>query len=367
MKIGLLGGSFDPIHIGHVSVVEEAIKEFELDQFYFIPTGVNPWKDQQNASNEHRIKMIEIAIKKIQSDKFIGIENYEIQHNQEKNYTVDTLKYLTSTNPEHQYYYFMGMDQAALFDQWKDAKAISEMAQLVCFDRGGYTTESQNLSKYHFIKMKHSPLCASSSEIRAGHIELLDQDVLKYISQNGLYLETMIKDRMKEKRYLHTLSVAKLASEIAESNQLNAKQAYIAGIMHDVAKETKHDEAYELMQKHYPQFIDKPEPVWHQWLSAYVSEHEFLIEDPVILKAIEDHTTASPTISKIGMCLYVADKLDPLRGYDSSADIELCKKDILEGFKKSLQSFYDFSMKKGRSIDPCFFDVYNRFVKGRDE
>lgn len=367
MKIGLLGGSFDPVHIGHISIINEAIKEFDLDEFYFIPTGINPWKDQQNASDEDRINMIEIMIKKMDHQKYIGIEKYEINHQEEKNYTINTLKYLTEKNPDNEYYYFMGMDQAELFHKWKHAKKISKLVKLVCYDRPGYVSESENIEKYHFIKMTHQPIKASSSEVRAGHLEFLDKDVLRYISKNGLYLETMIKDRMKKKRYLHTLSVASLASEIAKSNHLNEKQAYIAGIMHDVAKEMNHEDAYRLMKEYYPEFIDKPEPVWHQWLSAYVSEHEFLIEDPVILKAIEDHTTASPTISKIGMCLYVADKLDPLRGYDSSKDIELCKRDIVEGFKKSLISFYEFSMKKGRSIDPCFFDVYNVFVKGRDE
>ena len=72
----------------------------------------------------------------------------------------------------------------------------------------------------------------------------------------------------------------------------------------------------------------------------------FLIEDPIILKAIEDHTTASVDISLIGKCLYVADKLDPLRGYDSSKQIELCKKDINAGFRDSLIDFYEFSKKK---------------------
>ena len=105
-----------------------------------------------------------------------------------------------------------------------------------------------------------------------------------------------------------------------------------------------------------------PYRIWHQWLSRYVSEHEFLIEDPIILKAIEDHTTASVDISLIGKCLYVADKLDPLRGYDSSKQIELCKKDINAGFRDSLIDFYEFSKKKNREIDDCFYEIYDYFV-----
>lgn len=364
MKIGLLGGSFDPIHIGHISIVKQAIELFGLDEFYFIPTGNNPWKDQQNASNIHRIKMIELAIKKIDINAYIGIEEYEINHKDGKNYTYMTLEHLKSIHPENDYYYFMGMDQAEKFHLWRNAESISEMVQLVCYDRGGYVEEHENINKYNFIKMQHNAITASSSEVREGNIHLLDRDVLRYISKNGLYLDTMIKPRMKEKRYLHSLSVAKLAYDIALSNGLDADKTYIAAIMHDVAKEIPYEISLKMMKDFYPEFVNKPEYIWHQWLSAYVSKNEFLIEDEEILKAIEDHTTASPTISKIGMCLYVADKLDPLRGYDSSEDIALCKKDILEGFKKSLISFYEFSTKKGRHIDPCFFDVYNVFVKG---
>lgn len=364
MKVGLLGGSFDPIHKGHISIVENAIEMFGLDEFYFIPTGMNPWKDNKNISDEHRLAMIEIALKKINSKKNVGIEKYEILHNNEKNYTYKTLEYLIDKNPTVEYYYFMGMDQAEKFHLWKEAKKISKMVQLVCFNRGGYLEECHNIESFHFIKMNNQAISASSSEIREGHIELLDQDVLRYISKHGLYLETMIKPRMKEKRYYHSLSVAKLAKEIAFANHLDGNKAYIAGVMHDVAKEMPYEQAKELMEKYYGQYIFKPEAIWHQWLSAYVCKNEFLIDDKDILKAIEDHTTASPSISKLGMCLYVADKLDPLRGYDSSKDIELCKKDIVEGFKQSLISFYEFSMKKGREIDSCFFDVYNCFVKG---
>lgn len=364
MKIGLLGGSFDPIHLGHVSIVEKAIEIFDLDEFYFVPTGINPWKDCQNVSDSHRIAMLEIAIEKISTDKYVGIEKYEIEHNDERNYTYKTLEYLKSKYPANDYYYFMGMDQVEKFHLWKESKKISEMVQLVCFDRGGYTEYCENINIYHFKKMNHNALTASSSDVRNGNISLLDSDVLRYISKHGLYLDTMIKPRMKEKRYLHSLSVAKLAREIAESNHLDFHKAYIAGIMHDVAKEIPYEKSLEMMNTYYNEFADKPVNIWHQWLSAYVSEKEFLIDDKEILKAIEDHTTASPTISKIGMCVYVADKLDPLRGYDSSKDIELCKENIVEGFKRSLISFYDFSIKKGRHIDSCFFDVYNVFVKG---
>ena len=105
------------------------------------------------------------------------------------------------------------------------------------FQRGGYEPLLDVLNQYHFLVLNNRPVYASSSDVRQGHIEMLDPHVLRYISSQGLYLETMVASRMKEKRWKHTCSVAQLAKKIAKANHLNEKQAYIAGIMHDVAKE----------------------------------------------------------------------------------------------------------------------------------
>jgi len=64
------------------------------------------------------------------------------------------------------------------------------------------------------------------------------------------------------------------------------------------------------------------------------------------------------------ICIYEADKYDPSRDYDSSKKIALCKKDVVAGFKGCLQDFYDFSHEKGRKIDECFFEIYNKYAKG---
>lgn len=123
------------------------------------------------------------------------------------------------------------------------SKKISQLVQLIAFQRGGYKPHYSILDTYHFQLLNNQPVYASSSDVRNGHIEMLDQDILRYISSQGLYLDTMVRSRMKEKRWKHTCSVAKLAKKIAKANQLNQKQAYIAGIMHDVAKEMDQKEA----------------------------------------------------------------------------------------------------------------------------
>ena len=94
-----------------------------------------------------------------------------------------------------------------------------------------------------------------------------------------------------------------------------------------------------------------------------VLKNRGILSDKEILQAITNHTTASSKMSLLDMCIYCADKYDPGRGYDSSREIALCKKDICEGFKQSLIDFVAFSKQKNRTIDPIFNEVYETYVK----
>jgi nicotinate-nucleotide adenylyltransferase len=359
-KVGLFGGSFDPIHKAHIEIAKIALEQLQLDEIQFIPTLNNPWKETSGANQIDRLAMMQEAIG---NEKHMSINTIELEMPEnKKNYTYDTLKQLKKRYPDIEYTYIMGMDQANLFSEWKNAYEMSQMVQLVAFQRGGYEANRDVLEQYHFLLLKNEPVYASSSDVRNGHIEMLTPAVLKYITKHGLYLETIVSCRMKEKRWKHTCSVANLAAKIAKANHLNDRQAYIAGMFHDIAKEMDEQEALLIMQQHYPQYLDKPFAIWHQWVSRYVSEHEYLIDDSVILEAIEHHTTGSIHMSPVGKCVYVADKLDPLRGYDSSHQIEVCMSDIHQGFRDSLIDFYDFSTKKNRPIDDCFFEIYDYFV-----
>ena len=248
-----------------------------------MPTANNPWKDSTGATKQQRLAMLEIALKRY---KNVEICRYEIdQDSSKKNYTIDTIRYLKKIYPNDQLYFMMGMDQASLYHKWIAAKELSQLAQLVVFDRIGYQI-NDNLDKYNFI---HLDLVASddaSNNIRNGALHALNPEVLKYIVNNGIYLETIVKNKMSLKRYRHTVSMAHLAKEIALANNLDGRKAYVAGMLHDIAKEMPHDEAVVIMQKNYPDYLNKPEAVWHQWLSEYVAKNEYLVDDPEILQAI---------------------------------------------------------------------------------
>lgn len=361
MRIGLLGGSFDPIHDGHVLIAKTVKDALNLDEIWFIPVLNNPFKEHGAASGEHRIKMIEIATRKLENMKVCDIELKGDPN--VKSYTYHTLLKLKDLYPNDEFYYIIGADQVEKFDRWFEAKRISELVSLVCLGRKGYEFSKENILAFNMTEIDYEPIKASSTAIREGNFKNIDKKVIEYFTMNGLYLESIVASYMSSKRYIHTKSMAELAVEIAMENGIDPKKAYVAGMLHDIAKEMDHKKAKKLMEKHYPNHINMPEAVWHQWLSSYVAQKKFHIKDKEILQAIENHTTGSCNMSKLDMCIYCADKYDRSRGFDSSKEIELCKNDILEGFKMALKDFYTFSKKKNRPIDPIFFEIYKKYVE----
>lgn len=361
MKIGLLGGSFDPIHDGHLLIAKTALKALELDEIWLIPVLNNPFKDREMASGEDRCEMIRLACRKYDQMKICDIELKGDPA--KKSYTYDTLVKLKDLYPNDDFYYIIGDDQVAKFNDWYQASDIAKMVQLICFARKGYVTSQKNIKAYNMQRIDYKPVKISSTEIREGHLKHIDKKVVEYFTMHGLYLDSIVSNYMSPKRFTHTKSMALLSRDIAKENGLDENKAYVAGMLHDIAKEMDEKRAEKLMKKHYAKHYEMPRAVWHQWLSCYVAKKEFHIHDKEILQAIKNHTTGSLDMSLLDMTIYCADKLDPSRGYDSSSDIALCKQDIVAGFKKSLTDFEIFSKRKNRPIDPIFYEIYKKYVE----
>lgn len=358
-RVGLLGGSFDPVHNGHIRIAKTCLRELNLDEVWFIPVLNNPFKERHMAPGKDRIAMLNLAF---ENNKYFKVCDIELKGDpKQKSYTYFTLLQLKKTYPKVKFFYLIGDDQVAKFDQWYEADKISEMVQLVAMDRKGYDAHLENEAKYKMIRLSYRPLEVSSSMIRSGNFKHVNKDVIQYFSMHGLYLEEIVASMMSEKRFIHTKSMAQLAMEIAQANELDTTKAYVAGMLHDIAKEMDVNEATKLMKNHFPKHLDKPVPVWHQWLSAYLAKKMFHIKDKEIIQAIKHHTTGHPCMSLLDMCIYVADKYDPSRGFDASSKIALCKKDLKVGFVDCLEDFYAFSQAKNRPIDPIFFKVYHKY------
>ena len=129
-KIGIFGGSFNPIHNGHLFVAQNVKESLVLDKIIFIPTGIAPHKDNSNfASKEHRYNMVKSAVE----GKF-DISDIEVKTDKVC-YAVDTMSEIKNVYPDDDLYYIIGADSLVDFMSWKEPLKLFEMLHLVVVDR----------------------------------------------------------------------------------------------------------------------------------------------------------------------------------------------------------------------------------------
>ena len=198
MKIGIMGGTFDPIHVGHLIVAEEVVSALELDKVIFIPAG-EPWMkaDRQITGAPHRVEMVRLAI---ESNPFFQLSTIEIEH-PGWTYTVDTLEQLSRDfDNETRLFLLIGWDGLKSMPKWKAPYRISKMATLVTFPRLGVPEpdisvleESMPALSERMVKLDRPYIGISSTDIRARLAEgksvryLLPAEVERYIVAKGLY------------------------------------------------------------------------------------------------------------------------------------------------------------------------------------
>ena len=213
MKLGLFGGTFNPIHCGHILAAEQIIERIGLDRICFIPSNIPPHKEENElAEANQRLEMAELAISG--NEKFC-ISDYEILKN-ERCYTIDTLKHFNEIFPDDELYFIVGHDIFNPIETWKDYKELFDLSNFIVISRPGFSDNDNELPlaikddfRYYkkgyeiqFYKHKSSNLLiktrikgleVSSSEIRElvksnkSIKELVPLPVQRYILNNNLY------------------------------------------------------------------------------------------------------------------------------------------------------------------------------------
>lgn len=187
MKIGILGGTFNPIHIGHLILAEEAREKLGLDKVIFVPTFLPPHKDNSNiAPASDRLTMIKLAI---EGNKYFIVSDLEIKRNG-RSYTIDTIKEFKDKFGSDDLYFIIGSDLLKYLEEWKDLNEIIKIVKFIAATRPGYPLEK--IPSY----INTLPIRAvdiSAFEIRECVKEnksfryLLPERVYKYIKKRGLY------------------------------------------------------------------------------------------------------------------------------------------------------------------------------------
>lgn len=194
MNIGILGGTFNPIHYGHTFIANYVLDYMELDEIMFIPSGNPPHKDKQIVIDKiHRKNMVELAIKN--NNKF-SMNSIEIDK-EGYSYSYDTLTALIEKNPNSNFYYIIGQDAFIFMDKWYRYKELFEIANFVIVTRGEeIKNKIEDMYKEQNAKMifVNSPMIdISSTQIRQrlkynkSIKYFVNEDVEEYILKNKLY------------------------------------------------------------------------------------------------------------------------------------------------------------------------------------
>lgn len=195
-KVGIMGGTFNPIHMGHLILAENARTQYQLDEILFVPSG-NSYMKQDVLESKHRLQMTSLAI---EDHPDFALSTIEVER-EGNTYTYETLKELHQMNPDTEYFFMVGADSLFSIERWKEPQQIMEQCVLLAAIRNGYDMpqiqEKINELKNRFhadIRSITIPnIDISSTDIRDRVCQnesiryLVPDKVRAYISKNNLY------------------------------------------------------------------------------------------------------------------------------------------------------------------------------------
>ncbi len=338
VRIGLLGGSFDPIHKGHLALAKAILKD-GCSQVWLIPCMISPFKHEKPTSFEDRVAMIKRAIAPFKKMKVCTIEK-ELPM---PSYTIHTLQKLKEKY-DHEFIFYIGNDQAQLLDKWKDIEECMKLAEFRVFKRDSEMIECP----YDLKEVPFERIDISSTKVREGAFQDVSESVRNYIWEHRLYLHEFAQHSMNEKRYRHSVSVANVCKELASAHHLNEEDAYVIGLLHDICKCWDDEKSERFMKVYEKDHLDEPKAIWHGYLADHYLKRVFKIKEKHILKAVHHHVKGDCD-DPYAQIVYIADKCEPLRGYDSSYELNLAKRNLKEAvyYVKQVQSEY---IKKEKQV-----------------
>ncbi|GCE77140.1 nicotinate-nucleotide adenylyltransferase [Cellulomonas biazotea] len=189
-RLGVMGGTFDPVHHGHLVAASEVAARFDLDEVVFVPTGHPTFKQDQSVTEaEHRYLMTVIATA---SNPRFTVSRVDVER-PGLTYTVDTLRDLKSARPDADLYFITGADAIEQILTWKDAEELFAMAHFVAVTRPGHTLSVEGLPPDRVSILEVPALAISSTDVRARARAgqpvwyLVPDGVVQYIAKHRLY------------------------------------------------------------------------------------------------------------------------------------------------------------------------------------
>jgi len=353
LKLGILGGSFAPVHNGHIFLAEKALAELKLDRVVFVPAYRSPFKldaEGMELSAKDRIDMLAASIV---GDHRFTIDICEIRR-EGVSYTINTLediieRYLPDGKPA----LIIGDDLAVDFPKWRDSVKILKLADITIAHR--INSQAVNYPFAH-ITIENEILDVSSHEIRRRIGEggdwqgLVPPSAAAIIKERKLYgykgdsrpepapdsviqrVETAARETLSTERFLHSRNTALHAYDLCRRFGLKPIDGYLAGIGHDLAKQIENKQMLKIVKTAGMDIsaleIDKPN-LLHGKAAAVLLRERFSIHNKDVLEAVAIHTSGSEKMGPLAKIIFIADKTEASRNIDPALR-RMCREDTLD-------------------------------------
>lgn len=362
-RIGIMGGSFNPIHRRHIDMADCAMREKKLSRILFLPTGNPPHKRTGLEPAEHRYRMTQLAVcgrpeytaSRLEIDRAGTI------------YTFDTLTLMKKQYPDAELYYLIGEDTMLDLPNWYKPDKVFSLCTFLVFARQSANADELSIvselrargAQLQFLSLP--ALDISSTEVRrlikdGESVPQIEPQVLEYIRLCGLYglspspengerLVGQLYPQLNEKRFCHSILVSYTARGLAARYHQDVSKTVTAALLHDCCKCLPLPTLQKLAKQHRL-LLDKEtmaSTLLHGPVGAAVAETDYGISDPLALSAIRYHTTGKVGMLPIDMIVYLADKIEPSRKpYPGLQETrELAQKSLVKALRYSASHFVE--------------------------
>jgi len=350
MKIAILGGSFDPVHIGHLFLADNVLSDLGYDRVILVPAFQSPFKiGAERASPLSRLEMLAASIP---GDPRLTIDDCEINR-EGISYTVDTLKYIIARyEPEGKPGLIIGDDLAGSFVNWRSPEEIAELADIIIARRlpelaTPVTAQTADIGfPFPYKALDNEIMNVASHRVRefigasgawrylvpAGARFIIESAKLygftgrpysdidgESVIENNSLKETIVRVENEARtslnfdKFMHSRNTALLSWDLCNRFGLDSQKGYLAGIAHDMCKFMNDEELTRLAHEDgggISKLEQKKPGLLHGRAAAVLLEKKHNIHDRDILEAIRYHTTGKWDMDSLAKVVYVADKIE---------------------------------------------------------
>ena len=383
MKIAILGGSFNPPHIGHLILADTVCTQLGYDKVLFVPVYNPPHKELRHAASPaHRLAMVGAMAAE---DSRFAAESCEIDR-AGVSYTYDTVCYLEEKYKDvltDKIGVIMGQDLAQDFGKWENAEKLAQKARLIlalrpteirnkAFEnkaKGAYSHHESEYSidNYPHVMLTNPEVAISSTDIRARVVHgdawqyLVSRGVYNYIREQKLYgyglfdrVHAYAKEHLSVARYEHSVRVGETAEKMCALYGEDPFKGKLAGVAHDICKEITGEDMLSLAEQDGKPITELEKgklSLLHGRAAAIKLRKDFDITDEDVLEAVACHTFGGENLCNLAKIVFVADKIEPSRPQSTDEyRANLFSMSLNAMTLSVVQENIDYLNKKGKAV-----------------